>query len=688
MVNRQLIEPESIVVVGASNNTSKPGGKLFHNLRTGTFKGALYALNPKEETIQGLPAYRDVSELPDTDLAFLAVPAPLCLQIVADLARSKGTRAFVIISAGFGEENEEGMKIEREIVKVCASYGASLVGPNCIGVMTPFYQGVFTMPIPRLDPMGCDFISGSGATAVFIMEAGLQKGLKFNHVFSVGNSAQMGVEDVLQYLDETYREGLSSHVKILYFETIRDPGKLLTHAASLIRKGCRIAAIKAGTTDAGSRAATSHTGAMANPDLAVDALFRKAGIVRCEGREDLTTVASVMLHPPLRGRNLAIITHAGGPAVMLTDVLAQGGMDVPLLEGPEVDRLLSRLHPGSSASNPIDMLATGNAEQLGTCIDFCETAFGEVNGMVVIFGTPGLSPVYDVYEVLHQKMQHCSKPIFPVLPSVTTASGEVREFLSHGHINFPDEVLLGKALTRVFNTEPPSVNGPLPGGINRRRIREVIRASGEGYLDADSVRKILDAGGIPRVREWAARDETSLVKVAQRSGYPLAMKVMGPVHKSDVGGVALGIEDQRELVSQFRAMRNIEGFEGVLIQPMVQGVELFAGATREASFGHLVLCGMGGIYVEVMKDFAASLAPVSQAEATRMIRSLKGFPVLEGIRGRAGISIGLFSEIVARLSAVLEVAAEIEELDLNPIMGHGDQLTVVDARIRIRKPVV
>ncbi len=688
MVNRQLIEPKSIVVVGASNNIAKPGGKLFHNIRTGTFEGELYALNPKEDTIQGLSSFRNVLDLPQTELAFLAVPASLCLEIVKELAESKNTRAFIIVSAGFSEESDLGKQIEEDIAKVCKAYDAALVGPNCIGVMTPAYQGVFTLPIPRLDPQGCDFISGSGATAVFIMESGLQKGLKFNHVFSVGNSALLGVEDVLQYFDETFREASSSKVKILYFETIKDPDRLLRHATSLIRKGCRIAAIKAGTTDAGSRAASSHTGALASSDMAVDALFRKAGIVRCYGREDLTTVASVMLHPPLKGRNLAIITHAGGPAVMLTDVLSQGGMDVPHLKGPEVDRLLTHLFPGSSASNPIDLLATGNAEQVGMCIEFCESSFEEIDGIVVIFGTPGLAPVFDVYEVLHRKMQTCSKPIFPVLPSVTTARKEVQEFLSHGHINFPDEVLLGEALTRIYNTEVPAGSEPYLDGIDIQAIRQVIDTADEGYLSPGAIQQILDAGGIPRVNEGVAFEEASLHKISRETGYPLVMKVVGPVHKSDVGGVALGIDNDIDLMDHFKRMRKIEGFKGVLLQPMLEGLELFAGATYEPTFGHVVLCGMGGIYVEVMRDFAYGLAPLSMTEASHMIHSLKGYQMLKGVRGQEGIDIHAFEEMIVRLSTILRVATEIAELDLNPIMGKGDQLVVVDARIRIAKSVV
>jgi acyl-CoA synthetase (NDP forming) len=685
MVNHQLIDPQSIVVVGASNNLSKPGGKLFHNIKSGTFQGDLYAVNPREDSIQGIPCFRDVESLPDTDLAILAIPASICLETVRELARLKNTRAFIIVSAGFSEENQQGAGIELEIVKACREFDAALIGPNCIGVMTPAYQAVFTLPIPKLDPHGCDFISGSGATAVFIMEAGLQKGLKFNHVFSVGNSALMGVEDVLAHFDETYQEGYSSKVKILYFETIKNPDSLLRHATSLIRKGCHIAAIKAGTTDAGSRAATSHTGALASSDLAVDALFKKAGIVRCYGRDDLTTVASVMLTSPLKGKNLAIITHAGGPAVMLTDILAKGGMDVPLLEGPDVEGLLGHLFPGSSASNPIDMLATGNAEQLGISIDYCEKSFSQIDGIVVIFGTPGLAPVFDVYQVLHEKMNSCSKPIYPVLPSVTTAKEEVAEFLSRGHINFPDEVVLGEALTRIHNTETPAGSKPYLDGIDIQAIRKVIDEAEVGYLNPKSISRILDAGGIPRAAEGVATNGDALFELCSEIGYPVVMKVVGPLHKSDVGGVVLGIDNDLSLKDQFQRMMAIEGAEGVMLQPMLDGIELFAGAKYEPGFGHVVLCGMGGIFVEVMKDVASGLAPLSHSEAHSMIRSLKGYRIMEGIRGQEGIDMEAFAEIIVRLSTILRYATEITELDLNPILGKGSRLVVVDARIRIEK---
>lgn len=685
MINKQLFDPESIVVVGASNDIKKPGGKLFYNILQGDYSGALYALNPKEESIQGKASFRNVDALPDSELAILAVPAAFCPEITRELASKRGTKAFIIVSAGFAEENEEGARIEKELVDICNSYQASLIGPNCIGMVTPSYKGVFTLPAPTPDPGGCDFISGSGATAVFIMETGIRNGLRFHHVVSVGNSAQLGVEDVLQHFDETYRPGSSSRVKILYFETIKDPDKLLKHASSLYRKGCRIAAIKAGTSRAGSRAASSHTGAMASSDTAVEALFRKAGIIRCRGREELTTVASVLLHPALAGKNIAIITHAGGPAVMLTDVLAEGNMDVPMLSGPAAEELRTNLFPGASVANPIDILATGNAEQLDTCLEFCEKRFQEIDAIVVIFGTPGLYPVFQVYDALHRHMVRCSKPIFPVLPSLTTAAEEVRSFIEKGHINFPDEVLLGKALTLVFNLESPADMDEMEETVDPGSVRKVVDAATGGYLEPKEVHRLLEACGIPQVREGVAHDRETLSGLAVETGYPLAVKVMGPVHKTELGGVFLHVESEKELVHRFDQLMQIEGATGVLVQPMLQGTELFVGATYEPSYGHVILCGPGGVYVEVMNDIATGLAPLSRKEARRMIRSLKAYRMLEGMRGRQGINLPLFEEILVKISRMLRQATEVVELDLNPIIGTGEELLVVDARIRIEK---
>ena len=257
-----------------------------------------------------------------------------------------------------------------------------------------------------------DLISSSGATAVFILESAVTKGLQFNSVWSVGNAKQIGVEDVLQYMDEHFDPSTDSHIKLLYIENIGDPDRLLFHASSLIKKGCRIAAIKAGSSESGSRAASSHTGAIASSDSAVEALFRKAGIVRCFSREELTTVGCIFTLPELKGRNFAIVTHAGGPGVMLADALSKGGLNVPKLEGPVIDELKTKLLPGSAVGNPIDILATGTPEQLRLCLDYCENKLDDIDAVMAIFGTPGLVTMYEMYDVLHQAMQTCRKPIF------------------------------------------------------------------------------------------------------------------------------------------------------------------------------------------------------------------------------------------------------------------------------------
>jgi acetate---CoA ligase (ADP-forming) len=607
------------------------------------------------------------------------------LPAIEELAYRKGTKAFIIISAGFGEESEAGKQLEDKIVEVINSVGGSLIGPNCIGVLTPVHASVFTEPIPKPNPTGIDFISGSGATAVFIMESAIPKGLTFNSVFSVGNSAQMGVEEILEYMDESFDPGKSPKVKLLYIETINNPQKLLKHAASLIRKGCRIAAVKAGSSEAGSRAASSHTGALASSDVAVDALFKKAGIVRCYGREDLTAVASVFMHAPLTGPNIAIITHAGGPAVMLTDALSNGGLKVPQIKHPASGELLEKLYPGSSVANPIDFLATGTAEQLGTIIDYVDLQFDEIDGMVVIFGTPGLTKVFDAYRVLDEKMKTCRKPIYPVLPSILTADDEVAEFLSKGRINFPDEVILGNALCRVFaSPQPTPVNIKLMP-LDKDKIRQVIAESESGYLEPHKVQSLLNAAGIPRAGESVVTSRQEVAAEASKLGFPVVMKVVGPVHKSDVGGVVLNVKTPEQAEKEFDRMIQIPGTYAVLMQPMLKGTELFAGVKYEPKFGHLVLCGMGGIFIEVLKDVRTGLAPLSHDESLDMIRSLKSYKIIQGVRGQKGIDENRFAEIVQRLSALVIVAPEITELDLNPLLGQADKVVAVDARIRIEK---
>ena len=694
MINQQLLKPKSIVVVGGSNNVHKPGGSIVRNIISGGFEGPLHIVNPKEDEVQGIKAVHDVKDIPQTDLAVLVVAAKYCPDYVDFLCAEKGVRAFVIISAGFGEETKEGAALEQRILDTCEKFGAALIGPNCIGLLNRNHHSVFTLPIPQLNPQGVDFVSGSGATAVFILESAVIKGLQFNSVWSIGNGKQIGIEDVLMYMDEHFDPETDSKVKLLYIENISNPDKLLFHACNLIRKGCRIAAIKAGSSESGSRAASSHTGAIASSDSAVEALFRKAGIVRCFSREELTTVGCIFTLPPLKGRNFAIVTHAGGPGVMLTDALSKGGLNVPHIEGPLADELKSKLFPGSSVANPIDFLATGTPEQLGTVIDYCENKFDHIDAIAVIYGTPGLTQLYEAYDVLDQKIRECKKPIFPVLPSLHTAGPEVEEFLKKGHVNFSDEVTLATALSQVMNTPPPAPPEVQLYGIDIPRLNKIIfretsrlkfEGLRSGYLAPDTVREILACAGIPLVPEMVSTSKDELTAFAQKVGFPVVAKVVGPVHKSDVGGVALNIRTPEHLALEFDRMMQIQDATGVMVQKMLKGTELFIGAKYEERFGHVVLCGLGGIFVEVLKDVSSGLAPLSYGEAWSMIRSLRGYKILKGTRGQRGINEQKFADIIVRRSTLLRFATEIKEMDLNPLLADENDIVDVDARILIER---
>ena len=683
MINRHLLEPESIVVIGGSNNVHKPGGAVVRNLISGGFQGTLRVVNPKEDEVQGIKAFHDVRELPPTDLAILVVAAKYCPDYVKLLAAEKNVRAFIIISAGFSEETPEGEAFEQQILDTCEQYGCALIGPNCIGLLTRWHHSVFTKPIPQLNPKGVDFISSSGATAVFILESAVTKGLQFNSVWSVGNGHQIGVESVLEYMDEHFDPERDSLVKLLYIENISNPDKMLYHATSLIRKGCRIAAIKAGSSESGSRAASSHTGAIASSDSAVEALFRKAGIVRCFSREELTTVGCIFMLPRFEGHNFAIVTHAGGPGVMLTDALSKGGMQVPPLTGPVAEELKSKLLPGSSVANPIDILATGTAEHLGIAVDYCEQ-MDDIDAIMVIFGTPGLVKLFQVYDVLDKKIRECRKPIFPILPSVSTAGPEVQEFLKRGHVNFSDEVTLATALAQIMKTPKPAPFEVELYGTDIPRLHTLISGIKEsGYVSPDLVRQILSCAGIPLAPELVSTSKDELSAFAEKVGFPVVAKVVGPVHKSDVGGVALNIRSREVLAAEFDRMMQIPDATAVMVQKMLKGTELFIGAKYEERFGHVVLCGLGGIFVEVLRDVSSGLAPLSYGEAYSMIHSLRAYKILKGTRGKQGINERKFAEIIVRLSTLLRFATEIKEIDINPLLADADEVVAVDARIRV-----
>jgi acetyltransferase len=684
MISEAILNPKSIVVVGGSNDNTKPGGKVIYNLLFHKYQGQLFAINPKETEIRGIPCYASCNALPNVDLAIIAIAAKYVEETVKILATEKGCKGFILFSAGFGETDDSGKALEKRIVKIVEENGGTIIGPNCIGIITEKYKGVFAGPIPEYDPFGCDCVSESGATMVYILEMAIPRGLKFRDIFSIGNSAQIGIEDILEHWDNTFNPLTSSKIKLLYMEKVSDPNKFLKHARSLVNKGCRIAAIKSGATDEGSRAVSSHTGSLSGSNIAVSALFRKAGVIRCSSRIELVYMAAIFTFPPLKGNRIAVITHAGGPGVMLTDELIKGGMKVPRIEGAKAEALLAELYPGSSVANPIDFLATGTASQLGKILDAVENDFNDIDASIVVFGTTGMWRVDDVYKVLHEKMNSGKKPIFPILPSVIQAAEEVSLFHTMGHVNFTDEVSFGYVLSRTYRRNKPfevSNNNT----ISKERIRNIIENTKEGYLSPETIKELFDCVNIPLAQQKTVFTIEEAEKAIKEFQFPLVMKVVGPIHKSDIGGVRLNISSSELVRANFTELMKIEGADSVLIQEQKKGTEVFIGASKEEPFGHVILCGLGGIFIEVFKDATSALSPVGIEEAHSMIQHLKSYPIIQGTRGKEGVNEDLFAESIVNLSTLLEFAPEIAELDINPLLGTQNNLIAVDARIRIQR---
>ncbi len=681
-IHSHLIRPESIVVVGGTDNLQAPGGRILKNLLDHGYRGKIFVVNPKKTQVQGIKAYPSVDLLPDNvDLAIIAVAAKYTEEIVRILTEEKGTRGFIIISAGFGDTGPEGKALEERLVKQIEKFGGSLLGPNNIGLINTHYAGVFTTPVPALSPDGVDLISGSGATAVFIMEAAMPLGLRFNSVWSVGNAAQTGIEEVLEYLDGQY-ENAGGRTILIYAESIRRPAKWLRHARSLVKKGAKIIAVKAGTSRAGSRAAGSHTGAMASPDTAVDALFRKSGILRTYGRLDLIYRAGVSRFKPPSGRKVVIVTHAGGPAVMLTDTLEKHGVEVPEIKHEKAMELQEQvLYPGASVKNPIDILATGTAEQLEKSIQYAVEYF-EADMVPVIFGSPGLFPVDEAYEVIAKAIEQYEVPVYPVMPSLINTKREMERFRKKGYFHFTDEVLFGRALGDTLNQVPLFEMPEQMDEQLRQKFLSVISGQ-QGFLDTDAVNRLMDLAGIPVPPQKIVNQAEELASVSG-SWFPVVMKVTGPVHKTEKGGVVLNVASIEQARVVFEKLMHIEGAGGVLVQKQLdRSLEMFAGLKYEEGFGHLLLFGEGGTAVEIRKDFQQILAPAGEEEIRYYLKKLNIYPLLQGYRNQAGADIDGLVKMLEKLSILAVNLPEIKEMDLNPVLFDGGTPVAVDVRVRV-----
>lgn len=677
-----LFKPKSIVVVGGSESRSKPGGKVLANIVDHHYQGTLWVVNPGNATVMGLPTFQSVTDLPGVpELAIIAIPAVFVGEALGQLGR-RGTKAAVILSAGFGEKGEEGKKEERRLLAIAQEAGMTIIGPNCSGFMTPHYSGKFAGIIPELKPRSIDFISGSGATVDLVMEQAVLRGLSFCNVVNVGNSVQIGVEDLIALYNGNYgSEG--SPVLMLYLESLKKPGLLLTHARSLTKKGCAIVGIKAGVSISGARAAASHTGAMATDDKAVQALFDKAGIIRVKSKMEMIDVACALLGTggKLKGNRVCVVTDAGGPGVMLTDELERQGFSLPVLDEKTQARLRAILPTESSVANPIDCLPSRTAQQAREILQTIEKEeAGNIDVVAIQVANPGMSHNRGIYQEVARAMKTSSIPVIPTLTSVSTCTSLIREFTGGGNFCFQDEVNLAGALGKVLRRPVIfEASGSLPN-YDKRGAGALLKGR-SGPLPAHIATQVLERTGFAFPRQAVVTSREQMERACEDTGYPLAMKVTGPLHKSDLGGVKLGVRDLKAAMRARDELMSISGAEGVLVQRMVEGIEVIIGASRVNDIGHMVMFGLGGIYTEVFKDVRFALAPLSREECLDMVRGIKGYPILEGARGQEGVSMELLIELIMRLGRLVSDFPAISEIDLNPVKGRGNELYVVDARI-------
>ena len=679
----RLVNPESIVIVGASNNKSKPGGSVTRNIMESTFGGQLYLVNQNAEVIDGKQSLSKVEDLPDgIDLAFIAIPARGVYEQIQKLS-AKGCKTVVVLTAGFGESDEKGKAEEKRLVELAEQEGVTLIGPNVVGIVTPNYYGKFAGILPALKKGSIDVVSASGATIDYVMEQADLRGLKLQSVFSMGNSAQTSVEDVVEMLDEHFCE-TDAKVKMIYMEGVKKPAKLLKHARSLTEKGCILVGIKSGVSDQGSRAAASHTGAMATSDTVVQALFDKAGIIRVRSKYELVEIGCALdaLRNRTNIRTVCAITDAGGPGVMLTDELNKAGLTLPPLRENTRKRVAEVIPAFGSATNPVDCLPTQTGQQIASIIRILAEEKEDIDAVVVLTGNSMLSDKWECYEQIIKAMDESPIPVLPVLSAVSTTKELLERFKQTGKTYFVDEVLVGSALGQIRNRMPLYEPEFQLANYNHENLAKLLEGK-SGVLPPEVCDELLDSAGFKRPQSIVAKSKADIQSVAKGIQWPVVVKVIGPLHKSDVGGVIVGIRSEQALQDAWDKMSTIAQFDGILIQQMVTGTEVILGAKKEEGYGHLVMFGLGGIFAEILKDSQFALAPLGLDESEALIRKIRSVKLLEGARGQKGMNIPLLADYLTRLGMLVNDFPQISEVDFNPVKGEEENLFVVDCRIII-----
>jgi acetyl coenzyme A synthetase (ADP forming)-like protein len=691
-----LFHPRSVAVIGASRARGTIGGEILHNLLTYGFPGPVVPVNPAAATVQDVPAYPTVEDIPGpVDLAVIVVPAARVLEVARECG-AKGVRSLVVISAGFAETGPEGRARQHELLRVCREAGIRLIGPNCMGIVN-------TDPAVRLNatfapappPEGrLGFLSQSGALGLAIMDHARTLGLGLSTFVSVGNKADLSTNDLLRYWQQDPR----TDAILLYLESFGNPRKFSRIAREVARTK-PIVAVKSGRSPAGARAAGSHTGAiLAASDVTVDALFRQAGVVRTDTLEELFDVALLLATQPLpAGRRVGVLTNAGGPGILCADACVADGLEIAALSEGTRDALRALLPQEASVGNPVDMLASAPAEQYRKAIAILGRDPG-VDALVVIFIPPLVTRAEDAARAIVDGARELSgaKPVLTVFMQSRGAPPE----LQAAGVRLPSYVFpeaAARALARVArygwwrarpvapparftDTRPAEAGALLSSALHR----------GAGWLDPAEVRQLLSCYGLSTLEQRVTSTPEDAARCASELGGPVALKgvVPGLTHKTDAGAVRLALrpEDVAQAAREMADRLGSAGHSpsGFLVQAMAPGgVEMIVGVVHDRQFGPVVACGMGGVLVELLKDVSVRLSPLSEAEAREMVAELRTAPLLSGYRGGPAQDTPALVQAILRVSAMVEDLPQIAELDLNPIVVHPRGAVVVDARVRV-----
>jgi acetyltransferase len=695
MMYEALLEPNSVAVIGASRTPGKVGYEILTNLKDGGFEGAIIPINPSSEEVYGIKCYPDLSSYgKKIDMAIIVIPAPFVTKAV-ECSIAAGAKAIIIITAGFNEVGEEGARLQEEIAAICKAGNVDLLGPNCLGLINAHHKlnASFASHMPK--PGGISVISQSGALCTAMLDWAVSRDLGLAKLISMGNKADLSETDFLSAL----ASDPATKVVVGYLESI-DSGNAFMKAAEAASLKKPVVMFKAGVTQAGSRAASSHTGSMAGADMAYGAAFKRSGIIRADTFEALFDYAMALAMQPLpKGDNVAIITNAGGPGIMAADAVELSGMSVCTLQGASASALKSRLPSAASVGNPIDVLGDADSERYVMAVEAAQDD-DTVDSIVVILTPQAMTQPVETAKAIAACAKHQKPILVSFMGGLDVFSGR-EELLA---LNLPDypsperAVAALKAMSdySAWLRRPPRVLTRFL--VNRRRVSRIINRhlkTGQPQVGEAQAKEILRAYGfnVPLGRMATTADEA--IEAAQKIGFPIAMKISSPdvIHKSDLGGVKLNLDSDDEVRDAFdlmtmRIRQRVPKarIEGVYVEQMCKrGREVILGMTRDPQFGPMLMFGLGGIFVEVMKDVTFHIAPITEREAMQMLENTKSFALLKGVRGQASADLAAIATSLQRISQLVTDFTQIAEMDINPfIVGKmGDESIAADARITL-----